>query len=165
MRAIVFRLCRAAHEIEYPRGKYVRRALTVARVQPPGLRAGMTVEIIMIILIALAAASQHVLPQSAACRSLYEQYELGAKNLAYDTAIGRSKTETNEEIKLTVDLMRDNRCKMPTSSPDSFAYMPAATDCQIAEMKSQVDHDLEKTIAPCDRNNWKKDPLFTKKAP
>jgi hypothetical protein len=60
----------------------------------------------------------------------------------YQSLLGR--------VRLTMDLMRDNRCKMPTSVPTGVEYASAAIACASARMEAGG----ASSTASCDQSKW-----------
>ena len=99
---------------------------------------------------------------SGTCTRLYADMEHLKKSLAMNFADGigdnsaarATMREAQEQslmgrVRLTMDLMRDNRCRMPTSVPTGVEYADAAITCRTDQMSSG-------SLNPpsCDQDKW-----------
>ena len=112
------------------------------------------------------AAAKPVVRKAAAtsgtCTRLYSDMEHLKKSLAMNYADGigdnsapRATMRESEyqsllaRVRLTLDLMRDNRCKMPTSVPTGVEYVSSAIACKTDMMQSG-----SSSSPSCDQDKW-----------
>lgn len=104
-------------------------------------------------------------PRSATCTSLAGDLDNLGKSLAMNFAEGIGDRRRNgpalreaqydnllARVRLTMDLMRDNRCRMPTSVPDGGEYVESALQCRTDMLESPAGAG---TPASCDRASWR----------
>jgi hypothetical protein len=118
-------------------------------------------------------------PENPACAGLTRDYDSTNKLLAMNTvegigdnsAIRATMRETQngnalEKARMTLDLMKGNGCKLPTSAPGGSRYMSAALDCEKAKLDQTLARqaqgyrswDLRNMPPPpseCDMANWR----------
>src|SRR5207248_2717613 len=109
--------------------------------------------------ISAGAAPSHKAPQRkvaarrepAICTSLANDYEGASKSLAMLQADGlidnsapratmRETQSANilEKARITMDLMKNNGCKGPTSAPSGDRYLSNALECKTAVLKQET---------------------------
>lgn len=132
------------------------------------------VRLISITAISIVAASTSAFAQtkpvnpaapSGVCVQLMGVYEGASKELAanYATSVGdnsapratlRAMEDANTltEARIALDLMRDNRCPLPKTTPSSVWYLSAALSCATDRLKAGVGQ----SPASCDRATWKR---------
>ena len=103
---------------------------------------------------------------SAACAKLAADYDRASKDLAMNAAedIGddsapratmreAENNNTLAQARLTMDLMKNNSCTMPTAAPDASRYFSSALSCHSDMLRAryQGSHDQP---ASCDRAKW-----------
>lgn len=108
--------------------------------------------------------AQAVKPPLGACARLSTDYVGFSKDLAANNAeaIGdnsapratlRAMEDSNTlaRAKMTLDLMRDNRCTLPKAAPDDITYLLPALTCATDRLKARG----TETPPSCDRSSWK----------
>lgn len=109
---------------------------------------------------------------SSACKSLGDDYDAASKQLAANLAEGigddsairatmrESQNQTTlDRARMTMDLMKGNGCKMPTSAPSANRYLTPALACQTDELKqstARMTGASTDTSLPdsCDQTKW-----------
>lgn len=99
---------------------------------------------------------------SGTCTRLYADMEHLKKSLAMNFADGigdnsaprATMREAQDQslmarVRLTMDLMRDNHCKMPTSVPNGVEYASTAITCRTDQM-----HSGSLNPPSCDQDKW-----------
>jgi len=104
--------------------------------------------------------------ESAVCKSLHIDYEEASKRMSQNRADGlgdnsavratQRETENNgilAEARLTLDLLKGNDCRLPTSAPSSDRYYFTALKCHndILEVKLSGTYSFP---ASCKRADW-----------
>lgn len=116
--------------------------------------------------------------EPSVCTSLMADYESANKKLAMlsaedfgdNSAIRATMRETQSnnvltQARMTMDLMKNNGCKGPTSAPSSTRYLSAALSCRTALLKQDLAATrarYDKSPPPttdypveCDQSTWK----------
>ena len=103
--------------------------------------------------------------EPSACAALHAEYAMAGKKLAWakvrgDMARGAAKTRFEQEsttimseARLTMDLLRNNGCKAPTTAPNRDAYLGQALDCYTALMAGTG--GAVRQPPACVMENWK----------
>jgi len=117
---------------------------------------------LLMIAAALAATPAH---QTRTCEKLTSDLDNLSKSLAMNFAEGiadrrRSGSTVREaeynnlltRVRLTMDLMRDNHCRMPTSVPTGEEYVGSALKCRTDMLEAQ----LQSATLPesCNISKW-----------
>lgn len=100
---------------------------------------------------------------SGVCTRLISVYDGASKDLAANNAasIGdnsapratlRAMEDANTltEARIALDLMRDNRCSLPKTTPSYIWYLSAALTCSTDRLKAGAG----KSPTSCDRSTW-----------
>ena len=103
---------------------------------------------------------------SSVCSKLTSDITNHSKSLAANFAEGvgdnsaprATMRETQEQtilanVRMTMDLMRDNRCKLPTSVPNGGEYIGSALQCKTDRLKAEVDGTAGEPAA-CNQSKW-----------
>jgi hypothetical protein len=98
------------------------------------------------------------------CATLMRQYDGASMDLAAnftsslaDDSAPRATMRAMEDsnalatAKIALDLMRDNRCPLPKSAPNTASYLTAALACRTDRIKATG----AETPESCKRENWK----------
>ena len=101
--------------------------------------------------------------ESTACASLQKEYAMTGKRLAWAKVRGdmggpaaklraeQEATTISSQAQMTLDLLRANKCKVPTASPNRDAYLTQALDCYTA-----ISRATGSSQPPaCVMENWK----------
>ena len=120
-----------------------------------------------IMLSSLAAPSSNLAAQNtpmSACASLALQWDNVEKNLGAN--LSRSLTENSapratlgklEDLELLTmagmiyQMMKDQKCPLPTTPPSATSYVMAASTCDLERLRQRSSN-----IPECNRENWKK---------
>lgn len=100
---------------------------------------------------------------AGACAKLMSVYDGASKDLAANNAasIGDNSApratlravedaNTLTEARIALDLMRDNRCPLPKTTPSYIWYLSAALTCSTDRLKAGAGQ----SPASCDRSTW-----------
>ena len=114
-----------------------------------------------------ARTASPVAAPSATCTTLAADLTFAEQNIAISFVEGigdnsapratlRAIREQNalSNAALTIALMRDNRCTMPTRAPRVATYVVAASQCETARLRAPGQQDLP----ACDRATWQRSP-------
>lgn len=118
---------------------------------------------LMVIAIGCGITASRAAPgPSLTCTKLNRDLDELSKSLAmnYAEGIGDSsavratmrETEYSNlltRVKLTMELMRDNHCKLPASVPSGVEYASSAISCQADKLSTGAP-----SPAACDRSKW-----------
>lgn len=98
------------------------------------------------------------------CATLNKQWDGIEKDLADDYAEGssdnsapratlRAQRETNYLLRaeMLLGMMRDNKCAIPKSPPNSITYLLPALTCRTDMLKNYSSKELPES---CKRDNW-----------
>lgn len=115
---------------------------------------------VCIALLGSPAAAQTTTP-SPACKAFAQMVDANLKGISYTKASSYARSapqatqlaaELQNDIaflKINLDLMAANKCPMPTRPVSDIMYAVSASECALAQMKSDPDKD-----AKCDRSKW-----------
>ena len=100
------------------------------------------------------------------CDALQSNWQSSEKELSYiavkgidDNSVPRAtlrlQERTNELLRMTItlDLMKEHKCKMPTSPPSEYTYLVPALGCKTEEMQ-QSSTASKPANSKCDRTTW-----------
>ena len=114
-----------------------------------------------------AAPARRATPaEPAACAGLHGDLDNLSKSLALNFAEGmlnnttaqKAVTEAKyntllERVRMTMDLMRDHRCRMPAAIPTGEQYVGSAIQCRSEMLKAEIARSS--TLPPiCNSANW-----------
>lgn len=111
--------------------------------------------------------------ESLICNKLAQEYENSSKRLAKDD-VRSTLTPTSTsfastilaEASMTLELLKANKCVLPTAAPSSSRYFLPALSCENAVLGRQADEAWSslngKTVSQeplkeCDQSQWKTD--------
>lgn len=130
-----------------------------------GYRCVVTLAALVSVIGATRTSQSDAAPRRASnCTTLNRDLDQFSKSLAMNFAEGigddsaaRATMREAEygnllaRVKLTMDLMRDNQCKLPESVPTGEEYASSAIACQTDKMSLGV-----VSPASCDQSKWKR---------
>ena len=124
----------------------------------------------------LAFSSSEAAPKGPknTCAVLSREYENASKRLAAnetddlmdDSAVRATMRQTQnnniiENAHITLELMRNNKCALPTSAPSAERYGGVAAYCKLVSDAHRFDRQLGKAssedpeVSKCEMQNWK----------
>lgn len=111
--------------------------------------------------------------ESLICNKLAQDYENSSKRLAKDDARVTLRPSSRSiagtilaEASMTLDLLKANKCVLPTAAPSASRYFLPAMSCENAVLGRQADEAWSslngKTVSQeplkeCDQSQWKAD--------